>query len=64
VAIEAWNQCNEVGEEVFGMGSPRMADCFDVDNSTSQGAVYIYIYIYIYSVLLYQIKFINSYFGL
>ncbi|KAI9403161.1 hypothetical protein POPTR_001G381400v4 [Populus trichocarpa] len=36
VAIEAWNQCNEVGEEVFGMGSPRMADCFDVDNSTSQ----------------------------
>jgi hypothetical protein len=58
VAIEAWNQCNEVGEEVFGMGSPRMADCFDVDNSTSQGAVYIF------SVLLYQIKFINSYFGL
>jgi hypothetical protein len=26
--------------------------------------LYIYIYIYIYSVLLYQIKFINSYFGL
>jgi hypothetical protein len=50
VAIEAWNQCNEVGEEVFGMGSPRMADCFDVDNSTSQGAVYIYIYIFCFTL--------------
>ncbi|XP_058221414.1 uncharacterized protein LOC131331469 [Rhododendron vialii] len=35
VAIEAWNQCNEVGEEAPNMGSPRAADCFDVDNSTS-----------------------------
>lgn len=35
VAIEAWNQCNEVGEEAPNMGSPRVADCFDVDNSTS-----------------------------
>ncbi|KAJ6298250.1 hypothetical protein OIU76_019403 [Salix suchowensis] len=35
VAIEAWNQCNEVGEEAVDMGSPRMADCFDVDHSTS-----------------------------
>ena len=43
VAIEAWNQCNEVGEEVFGFGSPRMADCFDFDNSTSQGALCVYI---------------------
>ncbi|KAK9269283.1 hypothetical protein L1049_001053 [Liquidambar formosana] len=34
VAIEAWNQCNEVGEEVPYMGSPRMADCFDVDYSS------------------------------
>ncbi|CAH9113614.1 unnamed protein product [Cuscuta europaea] len=30
LAIEAWNQCNEVGEEVVRMGSPRAADCFDV----------------------------------
>lgn len=37
VAIEAWNQCNEVGEEAVNMGSPRMADCFDVDHSTSSG---------------------------
>ncbi|RYQ96293.1 hypothetical protein HN51_044353 [Arachis hypogaea] len=30
VAIESWNQCNEVGEEAPNMGSPRMADCVDV----------------------------------
>lgn len=30
VALEAWNFCNEVGEEAPGMGSPRAADCFDV----------------------------------
>lgn len=30
VAIEAWNQCNEVGEEALNMGSPRMADCFNL----------------------------------
>jgi hypothetical protein len=29
VAFEAWNFCNEVGEEAPGMGSPRAADCFD-----------------------------------
>ncbi|XP_019240163.1 PREDICTED: uncharacterized protein LOC109220155 [Nicotiana attenuata] len=34
IAIEAWNQCNEVGEEAPNMGSPREADCFDIDNST------------------------------
>lgn len=34
VAIEAWNQCNEVGFEAPNMGSPRQADCFDLDNST------------------------------
>lgn len=37
VAIESWNQCNEVGEEVSDIGSPRMADCFDIDNTTSSG---------------------------
>lgn len=37
VAIEAWNQCNEVGEEATNMGSPRMADCFDLDNSSLPG---------------------------
>ena len=30
LAIEAWNQCNEVGEEVPHMRSPRTADCFDI----------------------------------
>ena len=25
LAIEAWNQCNEVGEEIPHMGSPRAA---------------------------------------
>ncbi|GLU13850.1 hypothetical protein SLE2022_304600 [Rubroshorea leprosula] len=30
LAIESWNQCNEVGEEALNMGSPRAADCFDV----------------------------------
>lgn len=35
VAIEAWNQCNEVNEEGPNMGSPRMADCFDINNVTN-----------------------------
>lgn len=30
VGFEAWNFCNEVGQEAPGMGSPRAADCFDV----------------------------------
>ncbi|CAI9778823.1 unnamed protein product [Fraxinus pennsylvanica] len=30
VAFEAWNFCNEVGEEAPGMASPRAADCFDL----------------------------------
>ncbi|XP_016581071.2 uncharacterized protein LOC107878562 [Capsicum annuum] len=33
VAIEAWNQCNEVYEEAPNMGSPRHADCFDLQKS-------------------------------
>ncbi|XP_006655147.2 uncharacterized protein LOC102722017 [Oryza brachyantha] len=32
VAWEAWNFCNEVGREAPGMGSPRGADCFDLEN--------------------------------
>ncbi|WCJ32350.1 hypothetical protein M5689_013779 [Euphorbia peplus] len=40
VAIEAWNQCNEVGQEIPGMGSPRMADCFHLDRSTSPVKVF------------------------
>ncbi|KAL5732153.1 hypothetical protein ACHQM5_004805 [Ranunculus cassubicifolius] len=32
VAIESWNQCNEVGDETSGMGSPRAADCFDISS--------------------------------
>lgn len=34
VAFEAWNFCNEVGEEAPGMGSPRAADCFDLSSNT------------------------------
>lgn len=30
LAIESWNQCNEVGEEAPQTGSPRRADCFDI----------------------------------
>ncbi|GAB2226499.1 hypothetical protein Droror1_Dr00022309 [Drosera rotundifolia] len=38
VAFEAWNFCNEVGNEAPGMGSPRAADCFDlVPAATSVG---------------------------
>ncbi|KAK9132173.1 hypothetical protein Scep_011701 [Stephania cephalantha] len=33
VAIESWNQCNEVGVETPTMGSPRAADCFDVHHA-------------------------------
>ncbi|PKA48896.1 hypothetical protein AXF42_Ash016412 [Apostasia shenzhenica] len=29
VAFEGWNFCNEVGSEAPGMGSPRLADCFE-----------------------------------
>lgn len=40
VALEAWNFCNEVGHEVPGMGSPRVADCFDVERiSDSSGLI-------------------------
>ncbi|XP_077231599.1 uncharacterized protein LOC143864707 [Tasmannia lanceolata] len=30
VALEAWNFCNEVGQEALNMGSPRLADCADL----------------------------------
>ncbi|KAL5700417.1 hypothetical protein ACHQM5_025860 [Ranunculus cassubicifolius] len=33
VAFEAWNFCNEVAQEALGMGSPRAADCFDLQNT-------------------------------
>lgn len=35
VGLEAWNFCNEVGEEATGMGSPRAADCFDISGKIS-----------------------------
>lgn len=34
LAIESWNQCNEVGDEAPHMGSPRAADCFDIHNAS------------------------------
>ncbi|KAK6944610.1 hypothetical protein RJ641_025712 [Dillenia turbinata] len=30
VGLEAWNFCNEVGQEAPNMGSPRLADCTDL----------------------------------
>ncbi|KAF9618055.1 hypothetical protein IFM89_000006 [Coptis chinensis] len=33
VAFEAWNFCNEVGQEAPNMGSPRAADCFDISRT-------------------------------
>nr|GMD09158.1 uncharacterized protein LOC104233692 [Ipomoea batatas] len=47
LAIEGWNQCNEVGEEVPNMGSPRAADCFDVykaSPSLSEGVPYMLVH--------------------
>lgn len=32
VAFEAWNFCNEVAYEAPAMGSPRAADCFDIES--------------------------------
>ncbi|KAM6541365.1 hypothetical protein CsatB_005812 [Cannabis sativa] len=34
VAFEAWNFCNEVGQEAPHTGSPRAADCFDLKGSS------------------------------
>lgn len=38
VALEAWNFCNEVGFEAPNMGSPRWADCADLDCSSNTGS--------------------------
>ncbi|XP_022949175.1 uncharacterized protein LOC111452605 [Cucurbita moschata] len=35
VALEAWNSCNEVGAEAPTMGSPRLADCADLQPSSA-----------------------------
>lgn len=43
VGLEAWNFCNEVGEEVPGMGSPRAADCFDLSGKISFPSDYLYL---------------------
>ncbi|KAG8365693.1 hypothetical protein BUALT_Bualt18G0133200 [Buddleja alternifolia] len=40
VAIEAWNQCNEVHEEAPLMGSPRQADCFDVVHNSKSYSMF------------------------
>ncbi|GJM94971.1 hypothetical protein PR202_ga11659 [Eleusine coracana subsp. coracana] len=42
VAWEAWNFCNEVGEEAPGMGSPRGADCFDLETSVDEHGEPVY----------------------
>ncbi|KAL0285523.1 UNVERIFIED_CONTAM: hypothetical protein Sangu_2774900 [Sesamum angustifolium] len=43
LAIEAWNQCNEVGEEAPNMGSPRKADCFDIINNCTNPTHFTFI---------------------
>ncbi|XP_022852751.1 uncharacterized protein LOC111374326 isoform X1 [Olea europaea var. sylvestris] len=40
VAFEAWNFCNEVGEEAPGMGSPRAADCFDLSSENDHSLIH------------------------
>lgn len=47
VAIESWNQCNEVGEEAPNMGSPRAADCFDVYKASPQIGQFLSIFVLI-----------------
>lgn len=47
VAIESWNQCNEVGEEAPNMGSPRAADCFDIFKASPQQGQFLSIFILI-----------------
>lgn len=49
LAIESWNQCNEVGEEPL-TGSPRAADCFDIYQASPQpegmfNTLHIYLYL-------------------
>ncbi|XP_058080915.1 uncharacterized protein LOC131229063 isoform X2 [Magnolia sinica] len=39
VAFEGWNFCNEVGNEIPEMGSPRAADCFDFLNNSLEHKV-------------------------
>ncbi|KAK6941147.1 hypothetical protein RJ641_030678 [Dillenia turbinata] len=39
VAFEAWNFCNEVGQEAPSMGSPRAADCFDLSAASPKHKV-------------------------
>lgn len=61
VAIEAWNQCNEVHEEAPNMGSPRQADCFDLiplltssssNHSQQQQCMYQSFFIITYSIYI------------
>lgn len=49
LAIESWNQCNEVGEEAPNMGSPRAADCFDIFKASPQQGQFLSIFILIQS---------------
>lgn len=57
VAIEAWNQCNEVGEEAPKMGSPRAAECFDVLNSQQQGQLnFLFSFFFFFFLLFYFLE--------
>ena len=58
LAIEAWNQCNEVGEEAPNMGSPRAADCFDVYRASSQqeGKFLFFFFLYFWFLWLSDFK--------
>lgn len=57
VAIESWNQCNEVGEEAPNMGSPRAADCFDIYKASPKQGQFLSISIFIFiKITLIQFK--------
>lgn len=75
VAIESWNQCNEVGEEAPFSGSPRLADCFDIYTTTttsqlinSKGAIFLSsyhlfnLYLFIYFIWVVHMRVIKGYF--
>lgn len=57
-AFEAWNFCNEVGSEAPNMGSPRLADCADLQCSTpsAPGSLYfLFHYLAMWNLVFYSL---------
>ena len=64
LAIESWNQCNEVGDEVPQMGSPRAADCIDIYNASStqpKGRLSNYKFLLLFSASTFKMCVLNTY---